>query len=113
MRFYENKDVHVHGKGPAILEPQKQGVKSMTTNEMILELFMGTDEDSVKARELILARLPMAEDILGPLFEKLSRFRTRLDIEAIQEMQKAGLSQEQAVMLRLSANLALGKALVK
>lgn len=85
----------------------------MTANEMILELFIGTDEASDKARELILARLTQAEDILGPLFEKLSRFRTRLDIEAIQEMQKAGLDQDQAVMLRVSANMAMSKALNK
>lgn len=85
----------------------------MTANEMILELFIGTDEASDKARELILARLTQAEDILGPLFEKLSRFRTRLDIEAIQEMQKAGRDQDQAVMLRVSANMAMSKALNK
>lgn len=38
----------------------------MTANEMILELFIGTDEASDKARELILARLTQAEDILRP-----------------------------------------------
>lgn len=85
----------------------------MTASEMILELFIGTDEDSDKARELILARLTQSVDILGPLLEKLSRFRTRLDIEAIQEMQKAGLDQDQAVMLRVSANMAMSKALNK
>ncbi len=60
-------------------------------------------------RETLLGLLALADalaDELKPRIEALSRFRTRLDIEAVEQMQAAGMDQGQAVMLRASCNMA-------
>ncbi len=54
----------------------------------------------------------LAEE-LKPRIEALSRFKTRLDIEAVEQMQAAGMDQGQAVMLRASTNMALATILNK
>lgn len=50
----------------------------------------------------------LAEE-LKPRLEALSRFKTRLDIEAVEQMQAAGMDQGQAVMLRASSNMAFSQ----
>lgn len=50
---------------------------------------------------------------LKPRLEALSRFSTELDIKAIQQMVKGGLTQNQAVMLRTRFNIDLVKAFNK
>lgn len=65
---------------------------------------------SAEDRETLLGLLALGDALaeeLKPRIEALSRFKTRLDIEAVEQMQAAGMDQSQAVMLRASTNMAL------
>lgn len=65
---------------------------------------------SAEDRETLLGLLAIGDALaeeLKPRIETLSRFKTRLDIEAGEQMQAAGMDQSQAVMLRASTNMAL------
>ena len=70
---------------------------------------LSNDEDSSKAAALLLERLDKAAEIAVPRLKAMSQFRTQLDIEAVKQMQEAGLTQEQAVMLRASFNMDFSK----
>lgn len=64
---------------------------------------------SSEDRETLLSILALGDVLaeeLKPRLEALSRFKTRLDIEAVEQMQAAGMDQGQAVMLRASSNMA-------
>lgn len=63
-------------------------------------------------RETLLGLLALGDALaeeLKPRLEALSRFKTRLDIEAVEQMQAAGMDQGQAVMLRASSNMAFSQ----
>lgn len=67
---------------------------------------------SVEDRETLNGVLAVADMLaleLKPRLEALSRFKTRLDIEAVEQMQAAGMDQGQAVMLRASSNMAFSQ----
>lgn len=71
---------------------------------------------SAEDREELLGILALGDALaeeLKPRIEALSRFKTRLDIEAVEQMQAAGMDQGQAVMLRASTNMALATILNK
>lgn len=61
----------------------------------------------------VLAVADMLAQELKPRLEALSRFKTRLDIEAVEQMQAAGMDQGQAVMLRASSNMAFSQTFNK
>ena len=81
----------------------------MNISELAAAALLSNDEDSSKAAALLLERLDKAAKIAVPRFKAMSQFRTQLDIEAVKQMQEAGLTQEQAVMLRASFNMDLSK----
>ena len=85
----------------------------MNFKEAIVEILLGSEEEYVQARQEVAGNLDRLAELLGPRIRDLSRFRTQLDIEAVQQMQAAGIDMEQAVMLRVSANMAMSKALNK
>ena len=85
----------------------------MNFKEAIVEILLGSEEEYVQARQEVAGNLDRLAELLGPRIRELSRFRTQLDIEAVQQMQAAGIDMEQAVMLRVSANRAMSKALNK
>ena len=85
----------------------------MNFKEAIVEILLGSEEEYVQARQEVAGNLDRLAELLGPRLRELSRFRTQLDIEAVPQMQAAGLDMEQAVMLRVSANMAMSKALNK
>lgn len=63
---------------------------------------------STEDREMLLGILALGDALaeeLKPRLEALSRFKTRLDIEAVEQMQAAGMDQCQAVRLRASSNM--------
>ena len=63
---------------------------------------------SSEDRETLLGILALGDALaeeLKPRLEAVSRFKTRLDIEAVEQMQAAGMDQGQAVMLRASSNM--------
>lgn len=63
---------------------------------------------SPEDREMLLGILALGDALaeeLKPRLEALSRFKTRLDIEAVEQMQAAGMDQGQAVRLRASSNM--------
>lgn len=67
---------------------------------------------SAEDREKLLGILALGDELakgLKPRLEALSRFKTRLDIEAVEQMQAAGMDQGQAVMLRASSNMAFSQ----
>lgn len=71
---------------------------------------------SAEDRETLLGLLALGDALaeeLKPRIEALSRFKTRLDIEAVEQMQAAGMDQSQAVMLRASTNMALANRFSK
>lgn len=81
----------------------------MKYSEAIAEILLNNEKEYEEARKVIVKNLDNLADLLGPRIQELSRFRTRLDIEAVQQMQEAGLTQEQAVTLRASCNMALAQ----
>ena len=85
----------------------------MNFKEAIVEILLGSEEEYVQARQEVAGNLDRLAELFGPRIRELSRFRTQLDIEAVQQMQAAGIDMEQAVMLRVSANMAMSKALNK
>ena len=85
----------------------------MNFKEAIVEILLGSEEEYVQARQEVAGNLDRLAELLGPRIRELSRFRTQFDIEAVQQMQAAGIDMEQAVMLRVSANMAMSKALNK
>ena len=80
----------------------------MNISELAAAALLSDDEDSSKAAAL-LERLDKAAEIAAPRLKAMSQFRTQLDIEAVKQMQEAGLTQEQAVMLRASFNMDFSK----
>lgn len=80
----------------------------MNISELAAAALLSNDEDSSKAA-LLLERLDKAAEIAVPRLKAMSQFRTQLDIEAVKQMQEAGLTQEQAVMLRASFNMDFSK----
>lgn len=67
---------------------------------------------SSEDRETLLGILALGDALaeeLKPRLEAVSRFKTRLDIEAVEQMQAAGMDQGQAVMLRASSNMAFSQ----
>lgn len=71
---------------------------------------------SAEDRETLLGLLALGDALaeeLKPRIEALSRFKTRLDIEAVEQMQAAGMDQSQAVMLRASTNMTLANRFSK
>lgn len=80
----------------------------MNISELAAAALLSNDEDSSKAAAL-LERLDKAAEIAAPRLKAMSQFRTQLDIEAVKQMQEAGLTQEQAVMLRASFNMDFSK----
>ena len=81
----------------------------MNISELAAAALLSNDEDSSKAAALLLERLEKAAEIAAPRLKVMSQFRTQLDIEAVKQMQEAGLTQEQAVILRASFNMDLSK----
>lgn len=81
----------------------------MNISELAAAALLSNDEDSSKATALLLERLEKAAEIAAPRLKVMSQFRTQLDIEAVKQMQEAGLTQEQAVILRASFNMDLSK----
>ena len=81
----------------------------MNISELAAAALLSNDEDSSKAAALLLERLDKAAEIAVPRLKDMSQFRTQLDIEAVKQMQEAGLTQEQAVMLRASFNMDFSK----
>lgn len=71
---------------------------------------------SSEDRETLLGILALGDALaeeLKPRLEAVSRFKTRLDIEAVEQMQAAGMDQGQAVMLRASSNMAFSQVFNK
>ena len=67
---------------------------------------------SSEDRETLLGILALGDALaeeLKPRLEAVSRFKARLDIEAVEQMQAAGMDQGQAVMLRASSNMAFSQ----
>lgn len=67
---------------------------------------------SSEDRETLLGILALGDALaeeLKPRLEAVSRFKTRLDIEAVEQMQAAGMDQGQAAMLRASSNMAFSQ----
>ena len=85
----------------------------MKYSEAIAEILLSNGEEYEQARKVIAGNLDNLAEVFGPRIRELSQFRTQLDIEAVQQMQAAGIDMEQAVMLRVSANMAMSKALNK
>lgn len=81
----------------------------MNISGLAAAALLSNDEDSSKAAALLLERLDKAAEIAVPRLKTMSQFRTQLDIEAVKQMQEAGLTQEQAVMLRASFNMDFSK----
>ena len=81
----------------------------MNISELAAAALLSNDEDRSKATALLLERLEKAAEIAAPRLKVMSQFRTQLDIEAVKQMQEAGLTQEQAVILRASFNMDLSK----
>ena len=81
----------------------------MNISGLAAAALLSNDEDSIKAAALLLERLDKAAEIAVPRLKTMSQFRTQLDIEAVKQMQEAGLTQEQAVMLRASFNMDFSK----
>lgn len=67
-----------------------------------------TEENMTQISEVLAVGDVLAVS-LKPKVEALSRFKTRLDIEAVKEMEAAGLTTEQAVMLRSSFNMNIAR----
>lgn len=85
----------------------------MKYSEAIAEILLSNGEGYEQARKVIAGNLDNLAEVFGPRIRELSRFRTQLDIEAVQKMQAAGMDQGQAVMLRASANMALANMFSK
>lgn len=85
----------------------------MNFKEAIVEILLGSEEEYVQARQEVAGNLDRLAELFGPRIRELSRFRTQLDIEAVQQMQAAGIDMEQAVMLRASANIGLANRFSK
>ena len=81
----------------------------MNISGLAAAALLSNDEDSSKAAALLLERLDKAAELAVPRLKTMSQFRTQLDIEAVKQMQEAGLTQEQAVMLRASFNMDFSK----
>ncbi len=81
----------------------------MDITELAAAALLSNSEDSDKAADLLLERLDSAAKRAAPRLKAMSQFRTQLDIEAVKQMQEAGLTQEQAVMLRASSNMAFSQ----
>lgn len=75
----------------------------MNISELAAAALLSNDEDSSKAAALLLERLDKAAEIAVPRLKAMSQF------EAVKQMQEAGLTQEQAVMLRASFNMDFSK----
>ena len=85
----------------------------MDITELAAAALLSNSEDSDKAADLLLERLDSAAKRAAPSLKAMSQFRTQLDIEAVKQMQEAGLTQEQAVMLRASFNIDLSNTFNK
>ena len=85
----------------------------MKYSEAIAEILLSNEEGYEQARKVIAGNLDNLAEVFGPRIRELSRFRTQLDIEAVQQMQAAGIDMEQAVMLRASANMGLANRFSK
>lgn len=72
----------------------------MKYSEAIAEILLSNGEEYEQARRIIAGNLDNLAEVFGPRIRELSQFRTQLDIEAVQQMQAAGMDQGQAVMLR-------------
>lgn len=83
----------------------------MNFSEAIAEILLGNTEEYEEARKVIVGNISNLAELFGPRIQELSKFRTRLDIEAVEQMQEAGLTLEQAVGLRISNNMAMAKVL--
>ena len=79
----------------------------MKYSEAIAEILLSNGEEYEQARKVIAGNLDNLAEVFGPRIRELSQFRTQLDIEAVQQMQAAGMDQGQAVLLRASTNMAL------
>ena len=85
----------------------------MSISELAAAALLSNSEDGDKAADLLLERLDKAAKRAAPRLKAMSQFRTQLDIEAVKQMQEAGLTQEQAVMLRASFNIDLSNTFNK
>ena len=85
----------------------------MKYSEAIAEILLSNGEEYEQARKVIAGNLDNLAEVFGPRIRELSQFRTQLDIEAVQQMQAAGIDMEQAVMLRASANMGLANRFSK
>lgn len=85
----------------------------MNFKEAIVEILLGSEEEYVQARQEVAGNLDRLAELFGPRIRELSQFWTQLDIEAVQQMQAAGMDQGQAVMLRASTNMALANMFSK
>lgn len=83
----------------------------MKCSEAIAEILLSNGEGYEQARKVIAGNLDNLAEVFGPPLRELSRFRTQLDIEAVQQMQAAGIDMEHAVMLRASSNTMLSTML--
>ena len=85
----------------------------MKYSEAIAEILLSNGEEYEQARKVIAGNLDNLAEVFGPRIRELSQFRTQLDIEAVQQMQAAGMDQGQAVLLLASTNMALANMFSK
>ena len=85
----------------------------MKYSEAIAEILLSNGEEYEQARKVIAGNLDNLAEVFGPRIRELSQFRTQLDIEAVQQMQAAGMDQGQVVLLRASTNMALANMFSK
>ena len=63
----------------------------MKYSEAIAEILLSNGEEYEQARKVIAGNLDNLAEVFGPRIRELSQFRTQLDIEAVQQMQAAGM----------------------
>ena len=85
----------------------------MKYSEAIAEILLSNGEEYEQARKVIAGNIDNLAEVFGPRIRELSQFWTQLDIEAVQQMQAAGIDMEQAAMLRASANMGLANRFSK
>lgn len=87
------------------------GLFSRDVDVATLMAFFLSPEDQTESR--VYKAIVQRGKEFGPIFKDLSEYFTQLDIDAIKTMMEAGLTQEQAVALRINLNTSIGSGLKK
>jgi hypothetical protein len=94
---------------------RKEKPVSMLNQEKLKEVaevaeFLMTIKDTPEMQILFKAVFELAGEI-KPIVQSVSRFITQTHIDAIKQMEEAGLSREQAIALRIHDNQAITQSL--